>query len=1242
MADNGSKGTRIGGFEVLEKLGQGGMGAVFKARQISMDRIVALKILPPKLAANGEYIQRFIREAQSAAKLNHPNIVQGHDVGEANGYYYFAMEFVDGTTAKEMLRQQGRLDEKTALSIVGGVARGLDHAHKHGVIHRDIKPDNIMVTREGVVKLADLGLARSTEKPDTMTLEGKALGTPYYMAPEQIRGHAELDTRTDIYALGASLYHMVTGTFAYDGPNAGAIMAQHITEPVPSARAKCPDISRATDALIQHMMAKDPADRPQTPADLIAAIRDALAGKAHLHAKPATGQQAAVGGSQVPAATGSRAPLFACLVIVGLVGVIGGLVAVIRPGRKPPDTAIHPITSSPTHPSSDASPGSSDSSAQPPTPTTQPPSSDAALTALRTQLEAHVARDQFGEALSRIESFVKDNPAGADEGRKLASDVLAKARQRYGTLAAAADTATKARQFDKAREALKPVDAFGIPALADQAKTKLDEVDSREKSAEAWAKWDEVKTASAALADVGKFDEALAALQKGKEIALPNIAALIAEQTTSIGAAKRKTSEAAAAAYAKESDKLWALFKERKYPEAETLLADLPRTLPQVANLREAIQADQEALALLKEFWTAVERGVTARKGKFLSVGGRGGNVDSVKDGQVTLKAGARQYVQPLLGLDARQAAAIADLKDDERGYVAKAVFLIAEGEKLDDAEKALAIVGNPPAYKSRLDRLLRSARAQAEAREAEAREAAARKAWDLIERAAKAEPKGGGKRVLAMLTAFEEKYGKTKAFATAQPRIEQLRADAEEPTDDVQPPPPPTEWTTGKPIALLDGNSTRGWAASEAHRCKASVKDATLHMEAGTTWGVVTSTRTLPKANYELAFEAMRVEGTGDMATVVFAVGPCRCAFRVGADDSKVAWLSNVDGSASRVAGAPGLDNGQWHKVRLRVTDAKVEAWVGDHQVVDQPRIGHSFELAGVEGVAPLSLCSKAMKVAWRNIVLLPLAPSATQDVGERLREASLFVPARSEWHDTGLRLVRGRRYEIKATGRWCQGRTMSCGADGELGKRAPAEWPFPGMGQYALTGRIGDATEPFVVGTRTSVVAQSSERLYLGMNDQYVIDNQGGLYVTITGPIIAEDDAAVTARFTKDLAQLDVKAKDDAIFSGAELAAGDVVLITATGKWSYRGEMTDAGGLDLAARAGRLGSLVGRMGQGGTPFPVGALSVLRVTTPGKLFLEMACDDRAGSSGSVHVTLRAFERPRHNVEEIEKPAKAD
>jgi hypothetical protein len=189
------------------------------------------------------------------------------------------MEFVDGGTVRELLEEQGSLDEGRALEIVAAVANALDHAHKRGIVHRDIKPDNIMITRHGVVKLSDLGLARSIGTVDTVTVEGSALGTPHFMSPEQAQGSSDVDTRADIYALGATLFRMVTGEHPYEGPTAVAIAMKHVTDPIPDATERNPQVSRPTAELIRLMMAKDRENRPQTPADLLAAIERVREGK---------------------------------------------------------------------------------------------------------------------------------------------------------------------------------------------------------------------------------------------------------------------------------------------------------------------------------------------------------------------------------------------------------------------------------------------------------------------------------------------------------------------------------------------------------------------------------------------------------------------------------------------------------------------------------------------------------------------------------------------------------------------------------------------------------------------------------------------------------------------------------------------------------------------------------------------------------------------------------------------------
>src|SRR5581483_1060227 len=194
----------IGGFEVLARLGEGGMGQVFKARQKSIDRLVALKVLTPKLAQDRDYVERFEREAKAAGKLTHPNIVGVIDRGEqTNGpapVRWIAFEFVDGSSLESKLKH-GRLSEREALKVVRDMSEALAYASKQGLIHRDVKPDNILLTKDGTPKLADLGLAKFQHDNSSLTQTGIVMGTPHYMAPEQALGERDLDIRADVYAL---------------------------------------------------------------------------------------------------------------------------------------------------------------------------------------------------------------------------------------------------------------------------------------------------------------------------------------------------------------------------------------------------------------------------------------------------------------------------------------------------------------------------------------------------------------------------------------------------------------------------------------------------------------------------------------------------------------------------------------------------------------------------------------------------------------------------------------------------------------------------------------------------------------------------------------------------------------------------------------------------------------------------------------------------------------------------------
>ena len=273
--------TSILGYKIISKIGQGAMGSIYKALQVSMDRIVAIKCLAPKYASNDKFRERFLREARAVARLNHPNIIQGIDVGDSNGVHYFAMEYIDGPTVGELLKRGGALDEKRALNIVTQISRALQHAFNHGIIHRDIKPDNIMLTREGVAKLCDLGLAKVASPQDndsSGTKPGASMGTPYYIAPEQARGEQNVDTRADIYSLGASFFHMTTGEVPFPGQSAADVISKHLTEPVTPPRVKNPLISGAVDWVCVKMLEKAREDRYQTPNDLVKDLEAITAG----------------------------------------------------------------------------------------------------------------------------------------------------------------------------------------------------------------------------------------------------------------------------------------------------------------------------------------------------------------------------------------------------------------------------------------------------------------------------------------------------------------------------------------------------------------------------------------------------------------------------------------------------------------------------------------------------------------------------------------------------------------------------------------------------------------------------------------------------------------------------------------------------------------------------------------------------------------------------------------------------
>jgi serine/threonine-protein kinase len=248
----------IENYKIEAELGRGAMGLVYAARQLNLDRIVALKVLDPRLAMDPSFIQNFQQEARAVAALNHPNIVQAYDVGRSRGYFYFAMEYVEGLTVKQLMEQRGALPVDEVLDIGVQVLRALAHATEHGLVHRDVKPANIMMTPDGVAKLCDLGLAREAgEGPD----DKKIVGSPFYIAPEQIDSRSDVDGRADQYALACTLYHMLVGKPPYPGNSADEIFMKHITARIPDPSDAQPTIPRSVGVVLRKMMAKDREER---------------------------------------------------------------------------------------------------------------------------------------------------------------------------------------------------------------------------------------------------------------------------------------------------------------------------------------------------------------------------------------------------------------------------------------------------------------------------------------------------------------------------------------------------------------------------------------------------------------------------------------------------------------------------------------------------------------------------------------------------------------------------------------------------------------------------------------------------------------------------------------------------------------------------------------------------------------------------------------------------------------------
>ena len=279
-------GRRFGDYEILEALGSGGMGKVYRALDLTLERVVALKMLAATLSTDSGFVQRFVKEARAAARLNHPNIVQIYNFGKVESTYFLAMEFVKGHSLGYYLKHGHVFSEADGLQIVRQVGRALAVAHAEGLVHRDIKPDNVMLTSRGEVKIVDLGIAKRVDEDTSLTQSGTSIGTPHYISPEQIRGQKDIDARADVYSLGATFYHLVTGHTPFQGSSGPLVMSMHLVDPLPDPRTWVPTLSEGLCRVLRKMMAKRREERYLDMAFLDVDLHRLQAGQTPLTSEP--------------------------------------------------------------------------------------------------------------------------------------------------------------------------------------------------------------------------------------------------------------------------------------------------------------------------------------------------------------------------------------------------------------------------------------------------------------------------------------------------------------------------------------------------------------------------------------------------------------------------------------------------------------------------------------------------------------------------------------------------------------------------------------------------------------------------------------------------------------------------------------------------------------------------------------------------------------------------------------------
>jgi hypothetical protein len=782
-------GEKLGNYEIVERVGSGAMGDVYRAVQLSMNRTVALKILPERLAGNESFVARFIREARSAGKCNHGNLIQVYDVGQADDKYYFSMEFVGGPTLQDVLKKDGPLPEADAIRHMQKIAEALNDAHSREIVHRDVKPANVLLTERGEPKLADLGLAKPLNTESEETNAGKPLGTPYYMSPEQVRGEA-VDGRTDLYALGATFYHLLSGQTLFTGPNPGTVMAMHLTGKPKRLRELRPEISRGMDALVMKLVEKKASDRYQDAASLVEDLRALAEGRKLKHVRmfPETGRHRPVGARATKAtmhAVAVKAPppgrgtgLYAAVGAVPVALVMVVVFFLTRGGGDPP--RLDPPMPPPEVPTIAVSIVKADPAPE------EPQQDDAQPAQMLQAAREYVEKNprEYDEAVRLLTAVADADPEGecGAEAKKLIDQIGAardgELKDLLGGIDAAVDRAMAAKNFDGALEVCSVVPLDRIAEVSREVRQRVEAVRLAGMSA--------IESAlNEARSQISRNepDRALAALKvlepirfkEGMVLAEPKVAELkerIEKLRQDLLAKARQEALAKFDAFLPQLEEMVAQgrladARQRARSERDASAGDVRGAFEAVLEVIKALEARQEALRAALD--------ALAKQGKETTVGTRKGPrkgaIEDVNDEAivlaVTIRDGGRvvgqtRFTIPWSDLtpETEEKYAAAWELTDASAHAAAALLAVTR-DNADEAAKALAAAEKHAiaAYLERRPATLKLGPAEGVAREA----------WQKIaEKAGETLNEEQAKALLAKIEEYEGAHGATQFAKSA------------------------------------------------------------------------------------------------------------------------------------------------------------------------------------------------------------------------------------------------------------------------------------------------------------------------------------------------------------------------------------------------------------------------------------------------------------------------------------------